>query len=349
MVHLISWRRSFTMAATVVVLPLLLASCAHGPTSATSKAAAGSACSQNIYLQKYGCSLERIEREAKSGDADAQYALGYMYYYGINTVRDTQTARLWIQRAAEQGQPLAKRALKLMNSGSNFDHLGNISNSSGASSTPRRSGSGPSLYQQKRDVSELNSRLPDQPISEHLPNLGKEAPKSASTLSTPMDAISSESSSSSSTSTTSDDALKTTPLSQAPQSVKDPRLTQLTPEKADTEIVVPPTSGLSTLTPSEEKLMQVSSQRYTLQLMGSHDLADLEKFIRAHKLAGKATYYRAIFHNSPWYMLIYGDYNTAMQAHTQALQLPTDLRKMHPWVKSYEMVQKEIKTREILS
>lgn len=44
-----------------------------------------------------------------------QYALGYMYFYGIGTVRDTDVALLWIRRVAAQEQPLAIRATQILN------------------------------------------------------------------------------------------------------------------------------------------------------------------------------------------------------------------------------------------
>ena len=72
------------------------------------------ACADNPFLQKYGCSMERVEDAAERGEPDAEYALGYMYYYGIDTTQDTDTALIWIKRAAAQGQPLAIQAAKLM-------------------------------------------------------------------------------------------------------------------------------------------------------------------------------------------------------------------------------------------
>ena len=73
------------------------------------------ACSNNAFLQKYDCSLSQIEAAAEAGDPDAQYALGYMYFYGIGTVQDTKAAQLWIRRAAVQGQPLAIKATNILN------------------------------------------------------------------------------------------------------------------------------------------------------------------------------------------------------------------------------------------
>lgn len=73
-----------------------------------------SACSGDPYLMKYGCSVSRMASAAENGDPDAQYALGYMYYYGVDTARDQDSAKLWISRAAAQGQPLAKSALAML-------------------------------------------------------------------------------------------------------------------------------------------------------------------------------------------------------------------------------------------
>lgn len=72
------------------------------------------ACADNPFLQKYNCSIDQVEQAAERGEPDAEYALGYMYYYGIDTAQDTQTAAIWIKRAAAQGQPLAIKAAKLM-------------------------------------------------------------------------------------------------------------------------------------------------------------------------------------------------------------------------------------------
>jgi hypothetical protein len=79
--------------------------------TASSSAVAVAECQKNTFLQRYGCSLERVERAAETNDPDAEYALGYMYYNGIGTVRDPDTAVVWIKRAAQQGQPLAISAM----------------------------------------------------------------------------------------------------------------------------------------------------------------------------------------------------------------------------------------------
>ncbi len=60
-------------------------------------------------------SPDQLRQAAEAGDPDAQYALGYMYYYGNNGVsQDTQQAVNWIKRASVQGQTQAVKALAMM-------------------------------------------------------------------------------------------------------------------------------------------------------------------------------------------------------------------------------------------
>lgn len=54
---------------------------------------------------------------AANGNADAEYAVGYMYYYGYGTPQDVDSGYFWIKRAADQQFQPAIDALKLMNTG----------------------------------------------------------------------------------------------------------------------------------------------------------------------------------------------------------------------------------------
>jgi DamX protein len=61
-------------------------------------------------------SPQQLEQAADAGDPDAQYALGYLYYYGNGVPQDTQKAMDWIKRASVQGQEQAIKALAMMQS-----------------------------------------------------------------------------------------------------------------------------------------------------------------------------------------------------------------------------------------
>lgn len=59
---------------------------------------------------------------AKHGDADAQYALGYMYYYGYGIGRDVKLAEYWFREGAKQGQGKAIAALSMIDNAKMREH-----------------------------------------------------------------------------------------------------------------------------------------------------------------------------------------------------------------------------------
>lgn len=66
--------------------------------------------------QDYRSAFIRLKPEAEKGQPDAQYAIGYMYYYGQGVVEDRDQAWFWIHMAARLGQPDALEAVKILGS-----------------------------------------------------------------------------------------------------------------------------------------------------------------------------------------------------------------------------------------
>lgn len=54
---------------------------------------------------------------ASEGNKEAQYAVGYMYYYGYGVPQDTETGIFWIKKSADQHYPQAMQALETMKKG----------------------------------------------------------------------------------------------------------------------------------------------------------------------------------------------------------------------------------------
>jgi len=52
---------------------------------------------------------------ACDGNPEAQYAMGYMYYYGYGVAQDTDVGYFWIKRSANQSYFPAISALNLIN------------------------------------------------------------------------------------------------------------------------------------------------------------------------------------------------------------------------------------------
>ena len=64
--------------------------------------------------QNYRNAFIHLKVVAERGQPDAQYAIGYMYYYGNGVVENRDKALYWITKAASAGQPDARKALKIL-------------------------------------------------------------------------------------------------------------------------------------------------------------------------------------------------------------------------------------------
>jgi TPR repeat protein len=62
--------------------------------------------------EDYSRVFELVFPLASSGNADAQYTLGYLYFHGLGIEKSEANAMNWIQRAAQQGHSKALEALK---------------------------------------------------------------------------------------------------------------------------------------------------------------------------------------------------------------------------------------------
>src|SRR5437016_2381488 len=51
---------------------------------------------------------------ASEGNSDAQYAVGYMYYYGYGVTQDNDSGVFWMQKAATQHNAAAVKALQII-------------------------------------------------------------------------------------------------------------------------------------------------------------------------------------------------------------------------------------------
>ena len=80
-----------------------------------------SACISSLNLKEGICSFKeqnyrqafiRLLPEAKKGNPEAQYAIGYMYYYGQGVTEDREKALEWIRLAAASNQSDAVIALR---------------------------------------------------------------------------------------------------------------------------------------------------------------------------------------------------------------------------------------------
>lgn len=69
---------------------------------------------RSFRTQDYRRAFIRLMPEAQKGQRDAQYAVGYMYYYGEGVIENRTQAWFWINLAADAGQPEAKVAADIL-------------------------------------------------------------------------------------------------------------------------------------------------------------------------------------------------------------------------------------------
>lgn len=68
----------------------------------------------NYETGDYDSALRQLTILAISGDHEAQYALGYMYYRGLGTTQNIDIARGWFREAAQAGFEQAQQALNVI-------------------------------------------------------------------------------------------------------------------------------------------------------------------------------------------------------------------------------------------
>lgn len=92
----------------IVLATLLLFACSIATTSEVEQG------KRYIETGYYKRAMQELLGPACDGNAEAQYAVGYMYYYGYGVAQDTQVGFFWIKRAANQGYAPALKAISLI-------------------------------------------------------------------------------------------------------------------------------------------------------------------------------------------------------------------------------------------
>lgn len=84
------------------------------------------------------------------------------------------------------------------------------------------------------------------------------------------------------------------------------------------------------------------SDLYTIQLIGSSNRKEIEKFVKANQKEKKLSYFNTIKNNKNWYVVVLGSYKSFKEAENQRKNLPPHLAKYGPWTRNYLSIQKEI-------
>lgn len=103
--------RSVIRLCLVLAAAVALGACASAPGDPRRDETSFEEARRAYLTQDYPRALALMRREAELGNPRAQYALGYMYYYGQGVQQDMEEALRWIRQAAAQGDARALEAL----------------------------------------------------------------------------------------------------------------------------------------------------------------------------------------------------------------------------------------------
>lgn len=132
-------------------------------------------------------------------------------------------------------------------------------------------------------------------------------------------------------------------------SLKEEKQIPQKPQKEKEKIAAPSLAKSSkALTPQESYLMSIDKKNYTLQLLGSSKEASIKQFVKKHSLEDTTYSFHTKRQGKDWYIVVYGNYQTADEAKLAAQNMSDSLKtsQIQPWVRDLGAVQKDIKLNQ---
>jgi septal ring-binding cell division protein DamX len=105
-------RSKYSLVFLLISSVLFLSSCQTQTTNGEDADGQYALAKLNFDNQNYPAAFQNVQAPANAGNPQAQYALGYMYYYGQGTPVDTTLGKMWIQKSALNGDADAQKALQ---------------------------------------------------------------------------------------------------------------------------------------------------------------------------------------------------------------------------------------------
>lgn len=112
---------------------------------------------------------------------------------------------------------------------------------------------------------------------------------------------------------------------------------------AERNDVTPQTQSAMTYLYDEQKLLKTEIDRYSLMLGGFSQFESLENVKSSFIVTDeKIKVYQTIRDGKPWYVLLYGDFSTSVEANNYVGNNLPKFGKMSPWAKSFQSIREEI-------
>jgi len=262
----------------------------------------------NFYGGNYKAAAKDLHALAKAGDPEAQYALGYMYYYGMGVDKNNMIARRLISLSAEKGNIEAIKALRVLTDSNHiFANVDDIA--------PNKDYDLASKQKGKVDtkVAAIESK----------PNIEEQKIAKAET----QDINSNE--------------FKDITKKDMENTFKLVKFGSNKPAKVAQKPSVPTVSTKKAINPVNSWLAKASADAYTIQLAANKNKKVIDEFIKQNNLVNKAKVYTYNYNNEQWYAVSLGVYNEPAAAFNVLTKLPNKLKANKPWVRQLSNIKKE--------
>jgi DamX protein len=277
---------------------------------------------QNFISGNYFSAFQQLMPQAQAGNPDAQYAVGYMYFYGLGTPQDRDKGVVYIQAAAAKGHPLAEQALAELTSSDTAFEAFPQPNIGGFDVSPGQlPGNSVPAPHSAAVVQEQPTNLPKQ--ASWPPPRGT-SPTSGSAVDNPPPPP----------------MAMTTSIAKKSTSVTNPsgqsQLGAPIPETKIEELQAVPVPVTSEAEPAltDPKKTLAAKSNYSVQLMAAQNSQQVTEFIDQYQLKGHVHTYSTQRDGQTWYVLTYGDYPNSKAAQSAIQALPSKLQKLQPWVRN---------------
>ncbi|MHB1946867.1 MAG: SPOR domain-containing protein [Gammaproteobacteria bacterium] len=251
---------------------------------------------------EYKSAFRRLLPAAVCGNPEAQYAVGYMYYYGYGVSQDSESGIFWMTKSAEQGYRPAIKALAIIRRGPICE--GPCRN--GCTTVPIRR-----IYKEEDSVMRSLDNHAYQPQPVHLKKTYSTYLKQAGYT------------------------LNDHPVAPVVPAKNEVKKVEAKNSQDHPVLVRQPEATVATKKPSFTSLAAQSKQ-YALQLFGSYELKDAKNIQDELELQNNAHIYHTKNKDKDWYVLTYGQYASAALAKQAKGKLPEAVADLEPWIRKLD-------------
>ena len=268
---------------------------------------------------EYKKAFRQLLPVAVKGKPDAEYAVGYMYFYGYGVPMDPDSGVFWMQQAAAQCYPPAIHALGLIHE---------------AIPTPVVPAYPiqvePELLQRQR--TSMNS--PRDSVMQTLPQQVAAAQPAAQTEK-PLDTQVASATVPAQNKLPADLEAQRPQVASAPEPIQGKALPIMQDNHVATAAPASvPAVPLDVAVKKQLVAEVCQAPDYSLQVFGSYELQPVKDLQAKLHLTNTSHIYRTTHEGKEWYVLTFGNFASAHEASATKKNLPDDLRKLDPWVRN---------------